>query len=149
MKVVFIKDVPGGAKKGEVKDVSSGYANNFLIAKGFAKVATAEIQAKMEKEARESEKKKEKRYSQLEQVKQQLESRIFTVKVKVGDKGQVFGAVHEKEIIEAVKGKIKVNLEKGQVSIASPIKVIGEHRVTVKLGNGILANLKIKVEPGE
>jgi large subunit ribosomal protein L9 len=146
MKIIFIKDVAGAGKKGEVKDVNEGYARNFLIAKGFAQIATADIQNKIAKEAREAETKKQKEIGKLLELKQDLEKRLFTLKVKVGDKGQVFGGVHEKDIATLISSKISHPLEKNQVEITLAIKQLGEHQIKVKLGGGITANVKINVE---
>lgn len=146
MKIIFVKELSGTGKKGEIKDVSDGYAQNFLIAKGFARLATADIQAKIVKEAQEADIKKLKDIKKLEALKAEIEKRVFTVKVKVGDKGQVFGGVHEKDVAAAISTKLNQGLEKNQVEIASPIKQIGEHLAKIKLGQGISANAKIHVE---
>ncbi|HYV33402.1 MAG TPA: 50S ribosomal protein L9 [Candidatus Limnocylindria bacterium] len=145
MKVIFIKELAGTAKKGEIKEVNDGYAKNFLIAKGFAQQATAEIQAKVAKENKEAEAKKLKEIGKLQSLKQELEKRTFTVKVKVGDKGQIFSGVHEKDIAEAVNSIVKTNLEKNQIELAGIIKQLGEHIVKVKLASGITASVKINV----
>ncbi len=148
MKVIFVKELSGTAKKGEIKDVNNGYAQNFLIAKGYAQIATAEIQAKIVKEAKEAETKKLKEIEKLQALKLDLEKRVFTIKVKVGDKGQIFGSVHEKDISSSISSKLNYPLEKNQIAIENPIKQIGEHLVKIKLGGGISANVKIKVEAG-
>jgi large subunit ribosomal protein L9 len=146
MKVIFVKELSGTAKKGEIKDVNNGYAQNFLIAKGYAQIATAEIQAKIVKEAKEAETKKLKEIEKLQALKLDLEKRVFTIKVKVGDKSQIFGSVHEKDISSSISSKLNYPLEKNQIAIENPIKQIGEHLVKIKLGGGISANVKIKVE---
>ncbi|PIR96145.1 MAG: 50S ribosomal protein L9 [Candidatus Doudnabacteria bacterium CG10_big_fil_rev_8_21_14_0_10_42_18] len=146
MKVVFIKDQPGGAKKGEIKEVSSGFASNFLLPKGFALAVTPQLQSKIEKEEKEAEKKKQKDQEKIEMLKKQLESRVFGVKVKVGNNGQMFGSVHEKEVVDAVRAKTGVNFDKHQITIDAPIKELGEYKVKVKLNGGLNANVKIKVE---
>lgn len=146
MKVIFIKELSGTAKKGEIKDVSDGYAKNFLIAKGFAQVATADIQAQIAKEAKELEIKKLKEAEKLQALKQDLEKRSFTLKVKVGDKGQVFGGVHERDIAEAVAKKMSLLMDRSQVILDKPVKELGEHKAKLKLGSHILANINIKVE---
>lgn len=107
MKVIFLKELSGQGKKGEIKDVSEGYAKNFLIAKGFARVATADIQAKMQKEAREAEAKKIKDIEKLQNLKLGLEKRTFVVKVKVGDKGR-FSAAYTKKILRMLLEKKSV-----------------------------------------
>jgi len=146
MKVIFIKELSGTAKKGEIKDVSDGYAKNFLIAKGFTQVATADIQNKIAKEAKELETKKLKEIEKLQTLKQDLEKRSFTLKVKVGDKGQVFGGVHEKDIAEVVGKKLSVHFDRSQVILDKSIKELGEHKAKLKLGGHVLANINIKVE---
>ena len=146
MRIIYIKDQPGGGKKGEIKDVASGYAQNFLIAKGFAQIATPEIQAKVAKESKEAEVKKNKEIAKLQSLKQDLEKRTFTVKEKVGDKGQIFSGVHEKDVAKAVTDVTKVTIDKNQVELSGIIKELGEHQVKVKLAAGITASVKIKVE---
>lgn len=146
MKIIYIKDQSGGGKKGEIKEVSEGYASNFLIPKGFAKVATAEVQAKIAKESKEAEAKKSKETQKLQDLKADLEKRIFNVSVKVGDKGQIFSGVHEKDIAEAINKKMDMNLERRAVELPKPIKELGEHAVKVKLGANIFANIKINLE---
>jgi large subunit ribosomal protein L9 len=146
MKVIFIKELSGTAKKGEIKDVNDGYAKNFLIAKGFAKIATADIQNKIAKENKEAEGKRQKELERLQALKLDLEKRTFVVKVKVGDKGQVFGGVHEKDIAKVISDKTGRAVEKNQIDISDSIKQLGEHQIKVKLVGGITANVKIKVE---
>lgn len=146
MKIIFTKDSPGHGKKGEIKEVASGFAENFLIAKGFAQVASQQIIAKVEKEKREAEAKKDRDHAKMESLKADLEKRTFTVVVKVGDRGQVFGGVHEKDVADVVNSKMAANIDRHNVEITSPIKALGEYSVKVKLAPGIIANVKIKVE---
>ena len=146
MKVILLKDVAGQGKRGEIKEVSSGFAENFLIKKGLVQVATADIQNKIAKDAKEAQNKKLKEIEKLQSLKTDLEKRTFTLKVKVGDKGQVFGGVHEKDIAAAISDKMNHPIEKSQIEISSAIKELGQHQVKVKLFGGIIANVKINVE---
>ena len=145
MRVLFIKDGPSG-KKGQIKDVSDGYAQNFLIPKGFAQVATPELQAKLQKESKEAESKKLKEIEKLQALRADMEKREFSVKVKVGDKGQVFGGVHEKDIAKAVGEKMGIAVEKSQVKLPGIVKELGSAQARLDLGSGIIANIKIKIE---
>ena len=147
MKVIFIKDSAGNGRKGEVKELSDGYAKNFLIAKGFAQAVTPQILAKVEKEQKEQVQKKQRELARQQVLKAELEKKIFSIKVKVGDKGQVFGGVHEKEVAKAVEAKLGVVLEKNQVEIPQAIKTPGEHLVVIKIGPGVSARVKINLEP--
>jgi len=146
MKVIFVKDLPGAGKKGEIKEVQSGYGNNFLIAKGFAQIATAQVQAKVDKENKEAQNKKLKEIEKLRVLKADLEKRTFTLKIKVGEKGQVFSSVHEKDILSAINSKIGLELEKSQIKISGVIKTLGIHPVILHLASGITAETKINVE---
>jgi len=146
MKIIFIKELTGTGKKGEIKEVSDGYAKNFLIAKGFAQAATADIQSRIAKEQKEAEAKHQKEVAKLQSLKTDLEKRTFSVKVKVGDKGQIFSGVHEKDVAKAVGDALKFPIEKNQVEIAGIIKELGQHQAKLRLAPGIIASIKINVE---
>ena len=146
MKVIFIKDQPGGGKKGQLKEVADGYAKNFLIAKGFAQAATADIQAKIAKEQKEAAAKQQKETNRLVALKQDLEKRLFTVTVKVGDKGQIFSGVHQKEIVQSINQKMNTTLEKNQIEMPRPIKELGEYKIKVRLGPQNIATITINVQ---
>ena len=146
MKIILLDDVPKVGRKNEIKEVSDGLAKNMLIPKGLAIFATADAQAKLIKKAKEKTESKNKAHDKIEHNKSELERRTFTVKVKVGDKGQIFSGVHEKDIASAVFQKTKITLDKTGIQAHKAIKELGEHLVTVKLGQGISANIKINVE---
>lgn len=133
-------------RAGEMKEVSDGYANNFLLKQGLAKLATADAQAKLAKEQATKSEKQTKQLRQFEDWKRELEKRTFTVKVKTGDKGQVFGGVHEQDIIAAIYQKTKIQLDKSQVDAHHGIKQLGLHSIDIKFGHGIMAKVKINLE---
>lgn len=146
MKIILTKDTPGHGRKGEIKEVSDGFAKNFLIAKGFAQIASVELQAKIAKESKEAQIKKLKETEKLEALKSDLEKRTFILTVKVGDKGQIFSGVHEKDIAKSVAEKMSIAVDKNQIQLNKPIKELGEHKVVLKLASGLFVNLNIKVE---
>ena len=146
MKVIFVKELSGSGKRGEVKEVSDGYAKNFLIAKGFAQIATPDILAKVEKEKKEAAAKHQKNQAGLQALRNDLEKQIFKISLKVGDKGQIFSSVHDKDIAHAINAKLKIHLDRHQIFLDKPIKDLGEHQAKVKLAPAIIANLKINVE---
>jgi large subunit ribosomal protein L9 len=147
MKIILLKDFPGVGKRGEIKIVSDGYAQNFLIPKKIAQTANAETEAKIAKEAKEAAQKKERGVIKLNELKKDLEKRQFTLKVKVGEKGQIFGGVHEKEIAKIISEKEGVEISKNQVILESGIKELGAHLAKINLGNNIIANVKLNIEP--
>jgi large subunit ribosomal protein L9 len=132
---------------GEIKEVSDGYAQNFLLAKGFAVMATTQIMAKVEKEKQEAKNRLDKEKVQLEKLKTAIERKILTLKVKVGEKGQIFGAIREKEVAEVLSKDLGVVVEKSQISFLEPIKTLGEHACKVNLGMHITAQLKLLIKP--
>ena len=82
----------------------------------------------------------------VEELKKEISKRTFTIQVKVGDKGQIFGGAHEKDIVAAINQKLNTHLEKQSVQIKQPIKAIGKHEVKIKLGQGIEAITNINIE---
>ena len=146
MKVLFIKDAPGGGKKGQVKEVAEGYAKNFLLPKGFVQIATPQLQAKLEKEGKEAEAKKLRDIEKLRALKSDLEKREFVIKVKVGEKGQIFGGVHDKDVAKSLEAKMGMPFAKSQIKLESIIREVGMHSAQLNLGDGIIAKLKIKID---
>lgn len=146
MKVILLTDVPKIGRKGELKDVSDGFANNMLIRKGLAALATKEAQAMLAKETKGKTAAQEKAQRQAERDKAELERRTFAVKVKVGDKGQLFSGVHEKDIAAAIYQKTKIQIDPHKIDAHHGIKKLGEHIINIKLGQGITAKTKINLE---
>ena len=146
MQVILLTDVPKIGRKGEIKNVNAGFGTNMLIKKGLAILATKEAQDKVAKQTRVVEDSKLKARTKAGLQKQELEKRTFTVKVKVGDKGQIFSSIHEKDVADAIFQKTKITIDKNQFEPLHGIKKLGEHFVTIKLGQGVTAKTKINLE---
>jgi len=144
MKVLLIKDVKGLGKAGEIKEAKDGYARNFLIPKGFAKLATPEVIREWEKEEAERKARLEAELKAINELKEKLENTKLVIKHKLGANGQLIGAVTNKEIGEKLK-ELGFNIEKKQIEHTS-IKAPGEYRVDIKLGHGIHAKVTVEVE---
>lgn len=149
MKVILLRDVPGHGKKGEIKEVADGYAKNFLIAGGLAQLANQQLQQKIAKESKEAEDKQQREIGRLNQLKADLEKRRFTVNIKVGEQGQIFSGLHEKEIAQAVNQIMKTEIDRSQIDLPKPIKELGEHKVKIKLGSHVLAVVTLDVKPSQ
>ena len=145
MQVVFTKDLSGTARKGDVKEFNDGYARNFLLAKGYAVQATPQMLNKIRNEQQQHEAKVRREQEQNRKLKDDLDKRTFTVKVRVGDKGQIFGSVHEKDVAARIKDKMNLELEKSEIVLPKHIKELGEYQFEIKLGAGIVAHPKIKL----
>ncbi len=141
MKVIFLLDVPGAGKKGDIKDVSDGYARNFLLKKNFARMIDA-AGIKNIKEQEEKNKKKmvnELRNSQKTAAK--LDGESVSIAGKVNEKGILYAAIKPDEIVAAIKKEHKIEVAPEKIIIENPIKELGEHTITVEFGHGLKAEL--------
>ena len=145
MKVILLQDVKGTGKKGEVHEVSDGYARNMLIKKGLAKEATAvEINSlKIKNEAQEFHRKEEEK--RLRELAQRLNKNVIVCKVKAGEKGRIFGSVTSHEIANSLVSQ-GFEVKKRMILLSEPIKSLGHYNVEIKLMAGITAKIVVKVE---
>jgi large subunit ribosomal protein L9 len=144
MKVLLIKDVKGLGKAGEIKNAKDGYARNYLIPKGFAKLATPEVIKEWEEEQKRKEVELKKEIAKLNELKEKIESTPIIIKHKLGANGQLYGAITNKEVAEALKEK-GIEIDKKHIEMKQ-IKTVGEYEIDIKLGHGIHAKLKLIVE---
>ena len=144
MKVILLADVKGTGKKGEIKEVSDGYARNMLIKKGLAKEATAvEVNSlKIKQEAEEFHRREEQK--RLMELAGKLKGQTVTCKVKAGEKGKVFGSVTSAEIASCLND-MGFEVDKKMIQTES-IKNVGVYDVEIRLAAGITAKIKLKIE---
>jgi len=146
MKVLLIKDVKSLGKAGEVKEVKPGYGQNFLIKKGFAKPATAEVlEQHAADEARKAQELKDE-IAAFEAIAQKLEKAEIIITKKVGENGHLFGAITKDEVVKALKEQHNIEVDKKHITDKTAIKTIGEHDLDLKLGHGIHAKLHVDVQ---
>lgn len=146
MKVILLSDVKGQGKKGEIVNVSDGYARNYLFPRNLAQEATAQNlnSAQVKQEAAAHKKEVEKKNA--EQLAKQLENKGISIRAKCGSTGRLFGAITNAEIAEALNEQLGLALDKKKVALQNPIKELGEYTVSVKLYAGVQATIKVKVE---
>ena len=145
MKVLLIKDVKALGKVGEVKEVKDGYGKNFLIGKGFAKHATAEVIEQWKIDQQKLKDILEAEIKEANEIKEKINSFKFTVKHKVGANGHLIGSVTNKEVQQIMYEQAEIAIDKKQITLKSKIKTIGIFEADCKLGNGIHALAKIDV----
>lgn len=145
MKVILLTDVKGTGKKGEVYEVSDGYARNCLIKKGLAKEATAvEINSlKIKKDAEEFHHKQE--VKRLTELAAKLNKSVVCCKVKAGEKGKIFGSVTSQEICNAL-AQLGYEIEKKMIVLPEPIKSLGVYTIEIKFMPGVIAKISVKVQ---
>lgn len=144
MKVIFLKDVKGSGKKGEVKEVADGYAQNFLIKNGHAKPATGGNVKILENQAAAVERQKQEEKEEAEVLAKQLEALTVDLKAKSGEGGRLFGAITSKQIAEALS-KQGHKVDKRKIELDEPIRTLGVTQVALKLHHDVKATLKVQV----
>ena len=148
MKVIFNVDVRGQGKKGELKEVSTGYARNYLLPRNLATEATPDnLNAfKLKQKAKAAQIAKEK--AQAEEYAKKLGAVQVTVRAKAGANGKLFGAVTSQEISDALKEQFGMDIEKNKIVQAEPIKSYGSYTVKAKLGYEISGSINVLVVEG-
>lgn len=145
MKVVFLKDVKGRGKKGEVKEVAEGYARNFLIKNGHAKEANNQAISELQGQKRLEEKNAAAELQAAKDLKEQLEALTVELKAKSGEGGRLFGSVSTKQIADALQKKHGFKVDKRKMECSDGIRSLGFTDVPVKLHQDVKATLKVHV----
>ena len=144
MQVIFIKDVKGQGQKDEIKTVKDGYAENFLIKKGYAVPLNDSSLAKLKRDQASAKKQDEENRRQAQVQKEKLEQQTFTFKVKTGNQDRVFGSVSAKQIKEELDKK-GYNFDKKQIQLENNLTSLGFHTITINLYKEINAKVKIQL----
>ncbi len=146
MKVIFLKDVKGSGKAGEVKNVADGYARNLLIAKGLAVEATNKNLNELKGKQESIQHKKDVEKSDNEQIAKALSGKTVAVKAKAGNGGKLFGAVTPAYISQEIEKQYGVKLDKKKISLkGGDIKTYGDFEAAVKLSQGVSFSVQVTV----
>ena len=148
MKVILQQDVRGQGKKGQMVEVSEGYARNFLLPKKLAVTATPESinTMKQQEKAKKAQMAAEK--AEAEAVAKKLEGLMVKISAKAGEGGRLFGAVTTKEISEALSAQHGLNIAKTKIVLEDPIKAFGSYSLKCKLGHEVTGVVNLMVEEG-
>ena len=148
MKVILQQDVRGQGKKGQLVEVSDGYARNFLLPKKLAVTATAENvnTMKQQEKARKAQEAAEK--AEAEAAAKKLEGLMVKISAKAGEGGRLFGAVTGKEISDALSAQHGLNIPKTKLVLDEPIKSCGSYQIKAKLGYEISGTVNVLVTEG-
>lgn len=145
MKVIFLQDVKGSGKKGEVKNVADGYARNFLIGKGLAVEATAKNMNLLDGQKASEQHKKDVEKQNAEEIKAAIDGKKIVAPAKAGSNGRLFGSVTTGSIAELIEKQFGKKIEKKKISLKTDIKNFGTYEADVKLYNGVTAKVTIEV----
>lgn len=147
MKVILTEDVLKVGKKGQVVDVKSGYAHNFLFKNNVALEATkANLKRLEEQQAQEAENRAYEK-AQAESIGTMLKDKLIVMKGKEGAGGKLFGAVTNKEVAEAIKKEFNVEIDKRKIVLDDKIRVIGTYNAVIKLHPEVKVNMKVQIVP--
>ncbi len=144
MKVIFLEDVKGQGKKGDVKEVADGYGYNYLLKNNLAVLATKETLAKLEKEQENMKSEDEKAIAEAKKIKEKLAKEELVFPMQVGEKGQVFGSVSTKQIASELQNK-NYDIDKKQIIADETLNQIGVYKVKIALHKKVSADLMVKL----
>ncbi|WP_342535220.1 50S ribosomal protein L9 [Lysinibacillus sp. FSL K6-1151] len=145
MKVVFLKDVKGKGKKGEIKNVADGYAQNFLIKNGYAAEANAQALSQLDGQKKLEAKNAAAELAEAQALKEKLEALTVEVKAKSGEGGRLFGSVSTKQIADSLQKVHGIKIDKRKMTLPDGIRALGFTNVPVKLHHEVSATLKVHV----
>lgn len=129
MEVIYLKDLSGQGRAGQVKQVADGYALNFLIPKGYAKQLSGLAKQQINKQLAEKQKKQDKKKENERKTLLKLSGKTFTVKAKAGESGQLFAAVHEADVVKVAEKSLNQDLSDLKIFFPSPVKHLGTFEV--------------------
>ena len=146
MKVILLQDVKGKGKKGQMLEVSDGYARNFMLPRKLAIEATPDAINTMKMNDKATQERIAREKAEALEVAKKLRAMTLVVKAKGGGAGRLFGSVTNQEIADALAKNSGIKLDKRKIVISDPIKAVGTYTVTCKLGYEINAPLTVKIE---
>ena len=147
MKVIFLQDVKGKGKKGEVKNVADGYANNFLLKNGLAEEANKSNVSALKGQQMAEDKKSAEELQEAENLKDLLEKEdtVIELTAKSGEDGRLFGSITSKQIATELKKQYKVKLDKRKIDLKNPIRALGLTRTSVRIHPDVTAILTVNI----
>lgn len=145
MKVIFIKDLRGQGKKGEIKEVSDGYATNYLIARGYAVKQTKTSYDILNKEIEQNKEKEQEEIKEATKIKEKLSKEKLVFTLNAGKEGKTFGSISTKQIEGALKEK-GYNIDRKKVKLDLPLSTLGEYTINIELHKKVIAPLKLQIK---
>lgn len=149
MRVVLTEDVPGQGKAGEIREVSKGYAKNFLLPRGLALVATPtlvkEVESRLQRERLEESVDRE----QLVELAQQIEGKEIRFKARIGAGERLFGSITAADIAEELSKSIGSVIDKKRIDVEKPLRQTGSHEIAVKLAGDLRPQITVVIEEEE
>ncbi|MDN3017818.1 50S ribosomal protein L9 [Paenibacillus sp. BSR1-1] len=146
MKVIFLKDVKGKGKKGEVKNVADGYAHNFLIKQGLAVEANNANVSSLDAQKKKQEKEAAEELAEAKKLKETIDQITVELTAKAGEGGRLFGSITTKQVAEELQKKHGIKIDKRKMELNDAIRTLGHTKVPVKLHHEVTATLTVSVK---
>ncbi|MHC0039356.1 50S ribosomal protein L9 [Pseudoneobacillus sp. C159] len=148
MKVIFLKDVKGKGKKGEIKNVADGYAQNFLFKQGLAVEANQGAISSLDAQKKRDEKMAAQELEDAKKLKEEIEKITVELTAKSGEGGRLFGSITTKQISDELQKKFNLKIDKRKMELNDAIRTLGYTKVPVKLHHEVTATLNVHVKEG-
>jgi len=145
MKVILQKNVKKLGKKGEIINTSDGHARNYLIPRGLAKEADEGNLKNLKQKKKAKKRRKQRELEEAKEKAKRLEGQIFTIAVKAGEGGRLFGSVTSNDIADKIKEDVAEKIDKRNIKLSKNIRTLGTKKVEIKLHKKVIATVKVKV----
>ena len=146
MKVILQQDIKGKGKRGQMIEVSDGYARNYMLPRKLAVEATADNVNTMRTTDKANQERRQKEREEAFAFSNRMKDMVVVVRAKGGGAGRLFGSITTQEIADAIKAQEGIDIDKRKIVLDGQIKTVGDYKVKVKLGYEITAELKLRVE---
>jgi len=146
MKVVFLQDVPGIGRAGQVKEVADGYARNYLFPRGLARPATAGVLRQAQEEQEAERRRQQRELAQAQALAEKLHDLTLCFQAKVGDQDLLFGTITSADIAEAIREKLGVEIDRRKIEIGEPIRRPGIYSIPIRLPGDLEPRVNVVVE---
>jgi len=145
MEVILLKDVKGTGKKGEIKNVSDGYARNFLIKKGIAEEATPSAKKELTMKKKAQKREEQEILEEAKKEKEVLEENAIEIYEKAAEDGRLFGSVTTKQIAKAIEKQLGIKVDKRKIEQSIPMRSLGSQKMDIKLHKDVTAEITVRV----
>ncbi len=145
MRVVFLEEVPGSGRTGDIKNVADGYARNYLLPRGLAAPATPDVVKRAEIKAEKERKQEEALDNEARGLAEKLAGAAIRIEVRAGEQGRLYGSVTSGDIAEQVSKILGQEVDRHQVELAEPLKELGTFEVPLKLSRNVVERLNVTV----
>jgi len=149
MKIAFLEDIPNVAKAGDIKEVADGYARNYILPKKLGVLASADVASVIEAQRHSRSRKEARREADLVALGQKLEGTEIKLEAKAGSKDRLYGAITAAEIAAQLESQTGISIDKKKIELAEPIRKLGSHQLSIKLGHEVTPKITVTVSAKE